>query len=228
MFAGAISLILLVIGGYQLFEYTDSTAFCGVLCHKVMNPEYTVYQVSPHSRVLCSSCHVGSGASYLVKSKIRGIPQLFATIFNTYPKPMTSPVANLRPATETCEQCHRPEFFTGDLVKIKIQFNTDVANTEVDNMLVMRVGGGVPEAASGIHWHIAAKVWYLPMDEARQEIGWVGVETADGKLNEYINQTYSGKVTQALINQEKRLMDCVDCHNRATHIFQSPEQPQIP
>ena len=222
--AGAISLMLLFIGSYQLYVYTDSTAFCGVLCHKVMSPEYTTYQASPHSRVLCSTCHVGPGASYLVKSKIRGIPQLFATIFNTYPKPITSPVANLRPATGTCEQCHRPEFFIGDMMKTNVTFNTDAANTKVDNTLVMRVGGGVPKVAGGIHWHIAAKVWYLPMDEARQEIGWVGIETTDGKLNEYINQAYSDKTTQALINKEKRLMDCVDCHNRATHIFQSPEQ----
>jgi hypothetical protein len=222
--AGAISLVLLIVGSYQLYQYTDSTAFCGVLCHKVMNPEYTTYQSSPHSRVLCSSCHVGPGASYLVKSKIRGIPQLFATIFNTYPTPITSPVNNLRPATDTCEQCHRPEFFTGDLVKTSVQFKTDTANTEVDNSLVMRVGGGVPEVAGGIHWHIAAKVWYLPMDETRQEIGWVGVETAEGKLNEFINQAFSSQITQDRINKEKRLMDCVDCHNRATHIFQSPEQ----
>jgi len=27
-----------------------------------------------------------------------------------------------------------------------------------------------------------------------------------------------------LIEKEKRLMDCIDCHNRATHIFLSPEQ----
>ena len=222
--AGSVSLMLLFIGSYQLYVYTDSTAFCGVLCHEVMNPEYTTYQASPHSRVLCSSCHVGPGASYLVKSKIQGIPQLFAVIFNTYPKPITSPVANLRPAADTCEQCHRPELFTGDLVTNKVKFDTDAANSRIDNTLVMRVGGGEPQVAGGIHWHIAANVWYLPMDEARQQIGWVGVETTEGKLNEFINQAYSDKVTQGLINKEKRLMDCVDCHNRATHIFQSPEQ----
>lgn len=48
-FAGAISLILLVLGLYNLVEFTDSVAFCGVLCHDVMYPEYTTYQASSHS-----------------------------------------------------------------------------------------------------------------------------------------------------------------------------------
>jgi hypothetical protein len=109
---------LLVVSGYQLYDFTDSTAFCGRICHKVMYPEYTTYQASPHSRVLCSDCHVGSGASYLVKSKISGVPQIFHTLFNTYPRPITSPVENLRPARETCEQCHWPDKFEGDMLKI--------------------------------------------------------------------------------------------------------------
>ena len=98
MFAGAIGIILLVVGGYQLMEFMDSTAFCGRLCHQVMYPEYTVYQASPHSRVTCSECHVGSGAGYLVKSKLSGIPQFTAVLFSTYERPIPTPVENLRPA----------------------------------------------------------------------------------------------------------------------------------
>src|SRR4030042_1785966 len=117
MFAGAVGIILLVVGGYQLIEFTDSTAFCGRLCHQVMYPEYTVYQASPHSRVSCSECHVGSGAGYLVKSKVSGIPLIITTISGTYDRPIPTPVENLRPARETCEQCHRPEKFTGAFVR---------------------------------------------------------------------------------------------------------------
>src|SRR4030067_3268295 len=83
MFAGAISIILLVIGGYQLMEFTDSTDFCGRLCHQVMYPEYTAYQASPHSRVACSECHVGYGGGYLVRSKISGIPPVWAVLTNS-------------------------------------------------------------------------------------------------------------------------------------------------
>ncbi len=223
MFAGAIGIILLVIGGYQLIEFTDSTAFCGRLCHQVMYPEYTAYQASPHSRVTCAECHVGSGASYLVKSKLSGIPLIFTTITSTYDRPIPTPVANLRPARETCEQCHRPEEFAGDLVSVHTTYATDENNTKTVDTRVLRVGGGLG-AATGIHWHIAANVWYLPMDNKRQEIVWVGVEASDGKLTEYIDPSMTLQASQQRIEKEKRLMDCVDCHNRATHIFTSPEE----
>ena len=128
MFGGAIGIILLVMGGYQLIEFSDSTAFCGRLCHEVMYPEYTTYQDSPHSRVLCSECHVGSGAGYLVKSKLSGVPQILAVATGSYERPIPTPVKNLRPARETCEQCHRPERFAGDLIRVHTTYQEDEAN----------------------------------------------------------------------------------------------------
>ncbi len=224
MFAGAIGIILLVIGGYQLVEFMDSTAFCGRLCHQVMYPEYTTYQASPHSRVTCSKCHVGSGADYLVRSKVTGIPMIFNTIFGNYERPIPTPVTNLRPARETCEQCHRPERFAGDLVRVHTTYLADEENTKQVDTRILRVGGGEFEVARDIHWHIAARVWYLSLDEKRQEIGWVGVEDSDGKLTQYIDPNKAIDITPPLIEAEKRLMDCMDCHNRATHIFRSPKE----
>ncbi len=224
MFAGAIGIVLLVFGGYQLVEFTDSTAFCGRLCHEVMYPEYTAYQASPHSRVMCSECHVGSGADYLVRSKLSGIPQIIAVVTGNYERPIQVPVKNLRPARETCEQCHRPERFAGDLVRVHTTYLPDEQNTEKVDTRVLRVGGGEFEVARDIHWHIAARVWYLALDEKRQEIGWVGVEDSKGGLTEYIDQQKAADVTPQRIESEKRLMDCMDCHNRATHIFRSPEE----
>ncbi len=223
MFAGAMGIILLVTGGYQLMEFTDSTDFCGRLCHEVMYPEYTVYQDSPHSRVACSECHVGYGGGYLVRSKVSGIPQVLAVIINSYERPITTPVSNLRPAPETCERCHRPERFAGDLVRVHTTYLTDEQNTERVDTRVLRVGGGELETARNIHWHIAAKVWYLPLDKERQDIAWVGVENKDGTLTEYVNQRKKAEITPQRIKVEQRLMDCIDCHNRATHIFRSPE-----
>ncbi len=224
MFAGAIGIMLLVVGGYQLAEFTDSTAFCGRLCHEVMYPEYTTYQASPHSRVLCSECHVGSGADYLVRSKLSGLPQITAVLFSTFERPIPTPVVNLRPARETCEQCHRPERFAGDLVRVHTSYATDEANTEKIDTRVLRVGGGEAEVARDIHWHIAAKVWYLALDEKRQEIAWVGVEDSDGELTQYIDPQRVDDVTPKRVESEKRLMDCMDCHTRATHIFRSPQE----
>ncbi|MFC1847650.1 NapC/NirT family cytochrome c [Chloroflexota bacterium] len=223
MTAGAIGIMLLVMGTYQLVEFMDSTAFCGRLCHDVMYPQYTAYQVSPHSSVTCSECHVGSGADYLVKSKLSGIPLILTTITKTYERPIPTPVENLRPARETCEQCHRPERFAGDIVRIHTTFLTDEYNTLKVDTRIMHVGGGEAEVARDSHWHIAANVWYLALDEKRQEIAWVGVEDGAGKLEtEYIDHARKAEVTTERIQKEKRLMDCIDCHNRATHIFHSP------
>jgi len=224
MFAGAISIVLLVIGVYQMVEFMDTDAFCGRLCHDVMYPEYTVYQSSPHSRVNCVACHVGSGADYLVRSKLSGIPQIIATLTGSYPRPIPVPVHNLRPARETCEQCHRPELFAGDLVKTSTTYATDEANTPSVDTRVLRVGGGELGEASGIHWHIGADVWYLPLDKSRTEIGWVGVEESGGDMVEYIDPAKAAEITPERIEKERRLMDCIDCHNRATHVFQSPEE----
>jgi nitrate/TMAO reductase-like tetraheme cytochrome c subunit len=223
--SGALSIIFLMIGGYKLIEFSDSTQFCGTLCHNVMNPEYTAYQASPHSRVLCSDCHVGPGASYLVKSKINGVPMIWATLTGNFDRPIPVPVKNLRPARETCEQCHRPEKFTGDVVQVHTTYLTDELNTPQVDSRVIRIGAGSSGAASGIHWHVAAKVWYLPVDEKRQEVGWVGIEGPDGQyVTEYVEPLKASTITPAQIAKDKRLMDCIDCHNRATHIFQTPEQ----
>ncbi|OGO19225.1 MAG: hypothetical protein A2144_08785 [Chloroflexi bacterium RBG_16_50_9] len=224
MLAGALGIILLVIGGYQLMEFTDSTDFCGRLCHEVMYPEYTVYQDSPHSRVACAECHVGYGGGYLVRSKVSGIPQVWAVLTDSYERPIQTPVSNLRPARETCEQCHRPERFAGDLVRTHTTYSPDEANTEHVDTRVMRVGGGEQETARDIHWHIAADVWYLPLDKTRQDIAWVGVADNAGKLTEFTDPAKAAEITPERLQSEKRLMDCVDCHNRATHIYQSPEE----
>ncbi|MBI2860513.1 MAG: NapC/NirT family cytochrome c [Chloroflexi bacterium] len=223
MFAGAVSIIMLVFGGFKLVEFTETTSFCGQLCHEVMYPEYTAYQASPHSRVSCAECHVGSGAEYLVKSKVSGIPMIMSVLTENYERPIPTPVRNLRPARETCQQCHWPEKFSGDLVRTHTSFAADEQNTRKVDVRVLRVGGGESGIARDIHWHIAARLWYLPLDEKRQEIGWVGVED-QGKLVEYTDPARAGEATPERIATEKRLMDCLDCHNRATHIFRSPQE----
>lgn len=224
MVAGAIGIMFLVIGVYQLVTFMDSTAFCGKLCHGVMYPEYTVYQSSPHSSVTCAECHVGSGADYLVKSKLSGIPLIITTLTGSYDRPIPTPVKNLRPARETCEQCHRPSMFFGDVVLTHTTFAQDAANTATTDTRILRVGGGQTEVAKDIHWHVASEVWYLPLDAKRNDIAWVGVVDKNGQVTEYYNMSEVGQVTNDRVQKEARLMDCIDCHNRATHVFRSPEE----
>ena len=219
--AGAMEIVVFSTAGFRTAQFMDTPQFCAS-CHKVMDPEYTVYQSSSHARVPCVDCHIGSGTSWLVRSKVTGLRQVWHTITNTYPRPITTPVENLRPARETCEQCHWPQKFSGNISRTFRHYNTDEKNSQQTTSLILKVGSGETSRAEGIHWHISAKVWYLSIDAKRQNIGWVGVEGRDGKLKEYVDTNLAGKVTPENISQSKRLMDCIDCHNRATHVFRSP------
>ncbi len=123
-------LIISSVGSYEAFHFTESVEFCGKLCHEVMEPEYVTYHGSSHERVACVECHVGSGASWYVKSKLSGLYQVYSVLANKYPQPIPTPIANLRPAQETCEECHWPEKFYDNKMRVKHSFLTDEENTE--------------------------------------------------------------------------------------------------
>jgi hypothetical protein len=91
-------LFISAFGSYRAFEHTESVQFCGQTCHTVMKPEHTAYLAGAHARVKCVECHVGPGADWYVKSKLSGAYQLYSVSFNKYPRPIKSPVHNLRPA----------------------------------------------------------------------------------------------------------------------------------
>ncbi|MDP3718237.1 MAG: NapC/NirT family cytochrome c [Acidobacteriota bacterium] len=214
-----VNLLILSAAAYKGVEAMDSVEFCGATCHEVMEPEYVAYQNGPHARVKCVSCHIGSGAGWFAKSKLSGTRQVFAVMLNTHSRPIPSPVHDLRPARETCAECHWPAQFHGDKIETRHEFADDEANTESITTLRLRIGGidgtGRP---GGIHWHVAEEnvVEYIALDRERQNIGYVKLTTADGETREY----YSEGVTEAqLAVGERRRMDCVDCHNRPSHAF---------
>ena len=225
---GIATLINVVIFGtasYRGVEYMDSTQFCGKTCHTVMTPEYTAYQGSPHSRVNCVACHIGPGASWFVRSKLSGVRQVFAVTFHTYSRPIPAPVKYLRPARETCEQCHWPQRFTGDKFLVKTSFKDDEKNTLLTTALVMKIGGRTWQGSVGIHGrHLAdnSQIRYVSIDEKRQVIPVVSYTDAQGKTVEYVSTDIKA-TPQQLSAGEHRLMDCVDCHNRPTHAFDLPE-----
>jgi len=214
-------------GSYKAYEFTESTSFCGQLCHKVMIPEYTAYQQSPHARVACAECHVGPGATWFVKSKLSGSRQVFATVFNTFPRPIPSPVKNLRPAQETCEQCHWPKKFYGGQLKVFSHYANDEKNTLRQIRMIIKTGGGDPAtgAPEGIHWHmnIANKIDYVEADDKRQVIPYVHVEDMQGRVTEY-HAKDSTLTKDQIAKAPRHHMDCVDCHNRPTHIYVPPDQ----
>lgn len=209
---------------YSAVGYMDSDRFCGQVCHTVMQPEFTAYQQSPHARVACVECHIGPGASWFVRSKLSGMGQVIAVATNTYPRPIPSPVENLRPARETCETCHWPQRYTGDKVVVHTTYAEDETNTPASTVLLMKIGGRAWNGTVGIHGaHLAENttIEYIATDRERQTIPRVIYTAADGKQT--IFDASGAEVTpEQLAAGERRTMDCIDCHNRPTHIFQLP------
>jgi nitrate/TMAO reductase-like tetraheme cytochrome c subunit len=228
LWVGGLTVVNILIMGtasYSGVSYMDSTQFCGQTCHTVMQPEFTAYQNSPHSRVECVDCHIGPGAGWFVRSKLSGVRQVFAVTLHTYSRPIPSPVKYLRPARETCEQCHWPQRFTGDKFMIERKYKDDENNTPLITAILLKIGGREGQGSVGIHGHHMAagtKITYISIDEKRQVIPVVTYTDASGKTITYL----SGDVTptkQQLDAGEHRTMDCIDCHNRPTHAFEMPE-----
>jgi hypothetical protein len=220
---------IVAVSAYHGFHYSESVAFCAELCHGVMTPEYTAYRISPHSRVECVECHIGEGATWFVRSKLSGIRQLAAVALDTYSRPIETPIHGLRPARDTCQACHRPELFHGDRLKVKEKFLEDENNTRVRTVLLMKVGSGDDhgQIAQGSHWHVSSnnQIHYAHTDRKRADITEVTLLPKNGGETVFVAETAQQNAADGEAGEGGvRLMDCLDCHNRPTHIYASADE----
>jgi nitrate/TMAO reductase-like tetraheme cytochrome c subunit len=217
--ATIVNLLVVSMASYRGAAYMDSPQFCGSSCH-VMHPEYTAYKVSAHSHVACVECHIGAGAESYFKAKVNGTKQLVEVTFNRYPKPIPSPVMNLRPAREICEGCHTPAKFVGEKLLVKSSFADDEKNTETQSVVVLHLGGiDSLSHLTGIHGVHLGHIEYVTTDPTRTSIPWAERTYADGSRMAFGSSALKGAVPQG----ERRVMDCIDCHNRAAHTMQTAE-----
>jgi hypothetical protein len=149
------------------------------------------------------------------------VRQVFAVAFDTYPRPIPTPVHNLRPARETCEACHWPQVYGGDRLRVIAKYADDETNTATKTVLFMHVGGGNgTQGIHGAHMGPGIRVRYAPADERRQTIPWVEHTDAAGKVTTYVAPDAKGAMPG---NLPVREMDCMDCHNRPSHAYEMPE-----
>jgi mono/diheme cytochrome c family protein len=144
-----------------------------------------------------------------------------ATVLDDFEYPIRS--GEMRPARETCEQCHTPEKFSDDSLRVINRHENNRSSDPYDIYLLMHTGGGSQREGLGfgIHWHIENPVTYIALDDQEQEIPWVQVETADGEVIEY-NALNSPIDTDNLDQYAQHEMDCITCHNRIAHAIQNP------
>jgi hypothetical protein len=196
-----------------------------------MHPEYTAYKISAHSHVDCVACHIGSGAQAYFSAKVNGTKQLIEVSFHPisgmapkiipdYPTPIESPVRNLRPARVICEGCHTPARFIGEKLLVKSSFADDETNTETQSVVVLHLGGRDSLShLTGIHGVHLGHIEYVATDPTRTSIPWVQKRNDDGTETVFATAAAGAGVPKG----ERRVMDCIDCHNRAAHTFVTAE-----
>ncbi len=219
-----VNILIVSLAAYGTVHHMESAEFCGTTCHTTMEPEWKAYQVSAHAKVTCVSCHVGPGAEALVQSKVAGTRQLWQLFTDNVPTPVSAPIHTMRPARETCQNCHWAEKMHGEKLKSIREYADDEKGTESVTTLQLHVGGGRAGVGSGIHWHmnIENKVEFIATDDARQTIPWVKFTDRVGNVKEF---TIEGTTPAQLEQGQRREMDCMDCHNRPAHTFESaPER----
>ena len=228
IFGTVFLLVISSIGSYEAFHYTESVEFCGKLCHQVMEPEYTTYHGSSHERVACVECHVGSGASWYVKSKMSGLYQVYSVIAKKYPTPIPTPISNLRPARETCEQCHWPEKFYDQKLRVRQSYLADDTNTEFTVNLQVKTSSKMTSHGfeQGIHQHISpdVRIEYKTTSANRQVIPWVKYTNTKTGVSEIFTDSENPLSQAKLDSLETRVMDCLDCHNRPSHDYRTPQR----
>lgn len=216
--------IVLGIGAVELWDYTNSVAFCTNVCHNVHPEETHAFQDSFHAEVKCTECHMGRvGTLQGIVLKAGHFRHLIDIITGNFQRPLVS--TTMRPAIESCELCHYPPAFHGDKVLTIFHYLPDPPNTQERIYQLMHTGAGArtDAAAYGIHWHISSPVEYITTDPTeKQVIPWVRVTFPDGTTEEY-NDVTNPLTPEEIATGTKKTMDCVDCHNRVGHPFLSPD-----
>jgi len=222
-FLGVTTFLNLLIGTqftYRAVKHMETAQFCGQSCHS-MNPEFAAYLNSPHSKVDCVECHVAPGAGGWIASKTAGIRQLIETLRNNYPRPVPGALESNRlvPASQTCEECHWPEKFGTVKLRVITKYAEDEANTRTQTVLMMMVGGSKFAGIHGRHFGPGIHIRFAASDAKRQTIPWVEYrDTNAGTVQVFASQDPSPDTAK---NLPKYDMQCVDCHNRPTHTFES-------
>lgn len=224
--ATALNVVIVTMATSGALHYMETVSFCGQVCHSVMEPQFVAYQHAPHSQVPCVSCHVGSGARAVVRSKVNGTRQLLGIMTGRYSRPIPSPAGDMRTAQETCAACHWAEMPHGEKVVTIREFAEDETSTESVARLTMHVGPGQADQRRGIHWHAQSDtvIEYVAVDDQQQDIPLVVLRGENGQSTEF---RIDGAAASVELAGRRHRMDCLDCHNRPSHTFAASAEKAV-
>ena len=98
-------------------------------------------------------------------------------------------------------------------------YGDDEKNAVTHNVLALHLGGvDSLSRQSGIHGHHLDQYEYVATDSTYQNIIAVTKHNPDGTTTQFVSTDWKGPVKGVT-----RQMDCMDCHQQATHTFQTAE-----
>ena len=216
LLATFINFVIVGTASYRGVAYMDTPSFCGQACH-VMAPEWSAYHAGSHASVACTECHVAPGVPGYLHAKMNGSRQLFMVLRHSYPSPIMAG-DRLPPASVTCFNCHNPDRSIGDKLRVKKSYGDDEKNSVSQSLVVMHVGGRDQFGRlSGIHGAHLGHVEFIATGSDRQTINFVSKRSDDGSTTDFAAAS-PGPATG-----QRHEMDCIDCHNRPAHSFDTPE-----
>jgi hypothetical protein len=216
--ATLINFVIVGTATYRGVSYMDKPSFCGQTCH-VMAPEWSAYHVASHASVACTECHIAPGLTGFVHAKVNGTKQLLMVVAHDYPTPIMAG-DKVPPASVTCTNCHNPQKEIGEKLLVEASYGDDEKNSKTSSLTLLHVGGrDALGKLGGIHGAHMGHIEYIATDSNHQTIPWIAKTNDDGSVTEFVSTDVKGPVTG-----QKHVMDCIDCHNRAAHSFETPEE----
>jgi hypothetical protein len=216
--------MLYAFSGYKFYEFSESKTFCGS-CHSVMGPETRSSNYSVHAKFSCTACHVGPGAKYYFIAHLRGAKEGISLLLNRYHRPISTPIKDLRPSSDICENCHGPKYQVNQRMEGRTYYLSDKGNSVKKINLLLKMGKADinMEKPPRMHWHSSTteEIIYSTRDPEREDIPWIRVKRLDGKVRVY-RSTGTKFTDDEAAKAGTRRMDCMDCHNRSGHPTNPP------
>jgi hypothetical protein len=192
------NVVIVSMAAYRGVEYMDSVAFCGQVCHTVMQPEFVAHEVGSHANVKCIDCHAGPGAMSFLSAKAAGTRRVLAVVRGNYARPVVPEPSQLPAASETCEQCHSSARFRGERISRVIEYGDNEKNAASETKIKIDL--------RRVHTHMEKGIEFVATDKTRQTIPYVRTKDTE----------YTAGAPPAGV---ARRMDCMDCHNRPSHVI---------
>jgi hypothetical protein len=227
--ATIVNLLVVAMASYRGAAYMDSPQFCGQLLPRDAARVHGLQNLRALS-CGCVECHIGSGAQAYFSAKVNGTKQLIEVslhplaplapkVIPDYPTPIPrrSPACARRATPARAATRRRAS--TAKSCWSSRALPTTKRTPRRRRCWFCTWAAGFALALTGIHGVHLGHIEYIATDPTRTTIPWVQSGTR------WLGDGLAASARATGVPQgERRVMDCIDCHNRAAHTFVTAEE----